>query len=100
QITGRVRTAAAAAQIGRRRHYHRLREDLDCQRAFEEAKKLVVGAMPDEVIQRAVEGCSVPVRCKREVCGYTLRDSDRLLLFPDSRGRPAAPAPGGYRRQR
>ncbi len=100
QITGCIGTAAAAAQIGRRRHDHRLREDRYCQGAFEEAKKLAVGAMPDEVVQPAVEECSVPVRSKRKICGNTLRGSDRLLLFLDSRGRPAAPAPGGYRRQR
>lgn len=81
RTTACVSTAAKAAQIGRRRHYHWLKEDADYRLAFERVKEETIGALEDEAVRRAYEGWLEPVFYQGRQCGTKRRYSDKLLMF-------------------
>ena len=81
RTTACVRKAAQAAQIGRRRHYHWLKEDPDYRLAFERVKEEAIGDLEDEAVRRACEGWLKPVFYQGRPCGTIRRYSDKLLIF-------------------
>lgn len=80
--TGRVTEAAQAVGYTSTNHLHKMRRE---DEQFAEDWDLAVAAAKDvlesEAIRRGVDGVMEPTYYKGEVCGYTVKYSDTLLMF-------------------
>jgi len=75
-ITG----ACAATQIGRRTHYHWMR-DAAYKARWHEADTEATERLEQEARRRAMVGTEKPVFYKGQVCGHIREYSDVLLIF-------------------
>lgn len=78
---GVVTMACQAAEVGRRTHYHWLKNDADYRIAFDEANEMAIELMESEARKRATIGWNEPVFHMGAVCGHKRKFSDNLLMF-------------------
>jgi hypothetical protein len=81
QITVSLTRSAQAAGIGRRRHYHWMKQDPQYRAAFTEVKEDLFEQLHEEARRRAMEGDLVPIFYNGVQCGTVRRYSARLLMF-------------------
>lgn len=86
--TANVSRAAEAIGVSRRTCYDHRDADEEFRKAWDEAVKLGLDALEDEVTRRAVEGWDEPVFYQGVQCGLVRKFSDSLLMFRLNGGRP------------
>lgn len=80
--TGKVTEAALAVGYTSTQFLHQLRrEDEDFAEQWDLAVAAAKDVLESEAIRRGVEGVLEPTYYKGEVCGYTVKYSDSLLMF-------------------
>lgn len=81
EVTGRITTAAKAAQIDRSQHYEWLREVPGYEQAFKEAGEKAADTLEDEARRRAEEGILEAVHYQGKPIGAKRIYSDGLMMF-------------------
>ena len=85
---GRVRAAAEAAGITPPTVYNRKNENVEFARKFEDAKEQYYDKLEEEAARRAYEGRDKPVFYQGKIVGVIKEQSDQLLMFLLTGGRP------------
>ena len=80
-VTGDVKRAATVTRIGRRRHYHWMRQDPEYRQAFEEVAEDNFRKLREKAFELAVTGWDAPVFYRGRQCGTRRRYSERLLVW-------------------
>ena len=76
-----ISSTCKAVQMSRRNFYNWLQDDPEFARDFEDAKKMVIETLEQEVRRRAVEGVEKPVYQGGKLVGSVQEYSDILLMF-------------------
>jgi hypothetical protein len=81
-ITANLATAARAAGIARRRHYHWLEQDADYRRAFDETREELFDDLWDRAVEWALVGMPEPLFYQGKPTGVVIyRRSEKLLIL-------------------